>query len=689
MTQGSESVRSAEDTTDTVLHHFERRARDAPEAPALIAAPKHQLPYGVLDARANRLAHHLLARGLPPGGLVAIGTTRHDELVVAILAVLKAGGSYAVVDAETPRTGRQQLVALEPLAPFALLTHSPHRAALDTASGLRAIRTDDDATEIAARPGYAPDLAEAADGRAAPAAGRAAVLFTAGTAPRPVPVTHAVLLAAHAGWTELARPTPQDRHLITARPDVTAFAAGWTRVLCTGGALVLPPDASWRTENSYQVRTAVENQQVTVLHSDPAGIAALVIDGPRPTAADRRTGPPRLRSLRLATVTGDRLHLDELDALHVRLRPGVRILDVYGLTETAGAGTCFELPHLPAPVGEPERLSLLGTPFGGCRVHVRGGEIHLTPPGGGDAIPTGDLGVLRPDGLLEYGGRIRDRIPLHGGSFDPHPVEAAIRTHPGIGAALVAGVDGIGKNGERRIVAYVSPPPGDPAWDASAPLPEVYGLRNHLAGVVLKEVTPTILVRLRTLPRKRGGQEDRSALPLPTQPVSERPALHGSKFARAAAHVGDPDGGRVVAAGCLTIVLAFLTLVLTDLVWPGSTDLSAVPQPWAALFFLLYVAESLAFGAGLAFLFTGHRLIERRERGRHPGRIRAVHLAASYLLLAWWPQDNAYRLAAKQDWPLQALLVYAFNIPLMIAGLVVAVHLARKPDSPFDFEDRT
>ncbi|MET9573802.1 AMP-binding protein [Streptomyces virginiae] len=683
MTQGSESVRFTKGTTDTVLHHFERWARDTPEAPALIAGSKNRLPYGVVDARANRLAHHLLACGLPPGGLVAIGTSRPAELVVGILAVLKAGGVYAVVDAETPRTGRRQLAALQPLAPFALLTHTPHRAALDTARGLRAIRTDEAATEIASRPAYAPDLAETAGGAAAPAG--AAVLFTASAEPRPVPVGHALLLAAHSGWTELARPTPQDRHLITARPDVTAFAAGWTRALCTGGGLVLPPGPSWPSGNPQQVRTAVDVQKVTVLHTDPAGIAALVVDGPRPTAADRRTGPRPLRSLRLATVSGDRLHLDELDALHTRLRPGVRVLNVYGLTETAGVGTCFELPQLQAPVGEPERLSLLGTPFAGCQVHLRGGEIRLTPPGGGDAIPTGDLGVLRPDGLLEFAGRIRDRIPLHGGSFDPHAVEAAIRTHPGIGAAIVAGVD---KDGERRLVAYVTPPPGDPAWDASAPLPDIHGLRNHLSGVVLKEVSPTVLIRLRALPRNRAGQEDRSALPLPTQPVSERPAVHGSKYGRASAAVADSDGGRLVGAGCLTLVVAFLTLLFTPVVWPGSTDLTAVPYPWAALFFLLYVAESLAFGAGLAFLFTGYRLIERRERGRPPGRIRAVHLAASYLLLAWWPQDNAYRLAAKQDWPLQALLVYAFNIPLMIAGLVLAVHVARKPDSPFDFEDK-
>ncbi|MGW7441323.1 AMP-binding protein [Streptomyces sp. NPDC054849] len=685
MTQGSESVRFTKGTTDTVLHHFERWARDTPDAPALIAGAK-STGYGELDAGANRLAHHLLACGLPPGGLVAIGATRQTDLVVGILAVLKAGGAYAVVDAETPRTGRRQLDALQTFAPFALLTHAPHRAALDTGTGLRAIGVDDEA-EIAARPGYRPETTVSAAAGAAAAGVGAAVLFTASAEPRPVPVGHALLLAARQGWAELAPTTPQDRHLITARPDVTAFAAGWTKALCSGGSLVLPKGSSWQSEHPQQVRAAVENQRVTVVHTDPAGIGTLVVDGPRPTAAARRTGPPRLSSLRLATVTGDRLHLDELDALHVRLRPGVRILNVYGLTEAAGTGTCFELPQLTAPVNEPERHSLLGTPFAGCQVHVRDGEIHLTPPGGADAIPTGDLGVLRPDGLLEYAGRIRHRITLPGGSFDPHPVEAAIRTHPGIGAAVLAGVD---KDGERRLVAYVSPPPGDPAWDASAPLPTIHGLRNHLAGVVLKEESPHILVRLRATPRNRGGQEDRSALPLPAQPGSEQPALYGGKFTPApGTGTGDPHRVRSFTGGCLALVLGFLTLLLTDLVWPGSTDLSAVPYPWAALFFLLYVAECVSFGAGIAFLFTGYRLMRDREHGRPAGRTRAVHLAASYLLLAWWPQDNAYRLAAKQDWPQQALLVYTFNIPLMIAGLIVVLHLARKPDSPFDFEDRT
>ncbi|KIF06091.1 hypothetical protein PL81_09485, partial [Streptomyces sp. RSD-27] len=128
-----------------------------------------------------------------------------------------------------------------------------------------------------------------------------------------------------------------------------------------------------------------------------------------------------------------------------------------------------------------------------------------------------------------------------------------------------------------------------------------------------------------------------------------------------------------------------LALLVTDLIWPGSTDLTGVPGPWSFLFSVLYFFECAAFAAGLLFLCAG------RKRMRHPGPGRrwtaAAHLAVAYLLMAWWPQDNLYRLAAKHDWPRQAALVYAFNVPLMVAGLVVALYLTRRPASPFDFDD--
>lgn len=675
MTQGSESTRSGSRTIDSVLDRFEHRARDTPEAWALIAGPD-SLTYGKLDARANQLAHHLLDAGLPRGGLVALGTARQAELLVALLGVLKAGGHYAVIDVEDSSTGRGQLSRVEP---FAVLTHAAHHARLDDGRGLRFIGLGAEASDIAARPADPP--ARTLD--------RAALLsFTGGPQPRPVVVTHATLLGAYEAWAEVARLTPEDRHLITAAPDVTSFATGWTRALCSGGALVLAERGPW---TAGAIRRTVETAQVTVVHTDPVGAAQLLLrDAEVVTARQRREPDEALRSLRMVTVTGDRLFLDEQAALHGRLQVGARLLNVYGLAETAGTGTWFDLAQLPRPQDEPERHALIGTPFPGYRVDLRDGQIRLTPPGAEDAVPTGDLGELRPDGLLEFGGRRRHRIVLDdGNSFDPHAAEGVIRGHDRVGAVLVGAVPVPGTSGATRLVAYVTPPADDLSEGAGGGLPDVDGLREHLKGKLPPWQAPRTVIRLRALPRSRAGQENRDAVPQPprlTDPVTA--GRRGGKYA--AARSGPISGPESVlyAVGCavpLMVVAGGFLLVPAKVLWPGSTDLAGVPGPWAFLFFVLYLFEGGAFVAGLLFLFFGRRAMLRQ--GRSPGFTTAAHLAVVYLLAAWWPQDNSYRIAAKTDWPVQAALVYTFNIPLMIAAGVVAAYVTQKPASPFDSDD--
>ncbi|MEV6580821.1 AMP-binding protein [Streptomyces sp. NPDC051582] len=691
-TQGSTQEpgpdRSGRTTADTVLHLFEQQARDAPRSYAVIAGAD-SLTYGQLDVRANRLAHHLMAEGLPPGAVVAIGTGRRSEIVVALLAALKAGGAYAVIDVEVPSTGQRQLAAL---APYVLLSDAAHHARLDDGSGLRVIRLGAEAAETSTRPGEAPARPE-------PGA-TAAVLFTGASSPRAVPVGHARLLAAHEAWTKVIRPVPEDRHLITQSPDLTPFAAGWTRALCTGGALVVPERTPWTPEG---IRRAIETEQVAVVHTDPAGAARLLVRdtgagarpgaaaGPGAAAADgargRREGHPALRSLRLVTVAGDRLFLDEQDALQSRLRAGARLLNVYGLTEAAGTGAWFELSQLPRPLDDPEQLSLIGAPFPGCRADVRDGLLRLTPPDGGDAIPTGDLAELRPDGLLEYRGRTRDRITRDGGAFDPHAVEAVIRSHPGISAALVTEVPD-GTEGARRLIAHVAPPADARSPAPAVDLPDAGQLREHLVGKVPRTQVPQAVVRLRTLPRTRAGQENREALPQPV--LTGKPGGGGAggsgKYTATGAATFTPAG----RAGCgivFLVVTGLLFFLLSKIFWPGSTDLTGVPNPWAFLFFVLYLFEGASFAAGLVFLFDGRARMRRHSPGGSPGLTASAHLAVVYLLMAWWPQDNFYRLAAKRDWPVQAALVYVFNIPLMIAAVVIACYVTRKPPSPFDFEE--
>ncbi|WP_327280098.1 MULTISPECIES: AMP-binding protein [unclassified Streptomyces] len=685
MTQGSTqepgSDRSGRTTADTALRLFEQRARDTPRGYAVIAGVD-SLTYGQLDVRANQLAHHLVADGLPPGAVVAIATAYRADIVVALLAVLKAGGTYAVLDVEAPLTGRLQLAAL---TPYVLLADAAHHARLDDGSGLRVIRTREEAAELTGRPIEPPQRPESA--------ATAAVLFTGAATPRAVPVTHARLLAAHEAWAEVVRPVPGDRHLITPGPDVTAFAAGWTRALCSGGGLVLPQRGPWTPES---IRRAVGTEEVSVLHTDPAGATRLLIrDAVRPGSAavrGRRGGPdPALRSLRLVTVTGDRLFLDEQDALQGRLRAGARVLNAYGPTEAAGIGTWFELPQLPCPLDDPEQLSLIGTPFPGCRVELQDGQIRLTPPDGADAIPTGDLAELRPDGLLEFRGRIRDRITTADGAFDPHVVEAAVRSHPDIGAALVSEVPD-GNSGARRLIAHLAPPADAQAWPPAADLPDGARLHDHLAGKVLRAQTPQAVVRLRTLPRNRAGQEDRAALAQPALTAEQGEGSTAGGAGKYAAAAGGSAVGPFTLIGVGAVFVAFtgfFFFIVSRILWPDATDLSGVPNPWAFLFFVLYLFEGAAFAAGLLFLFRGReRMLEHgRSRGSGSGLTTAAHLAVVYLLAAWLPQDNLYRLAAKRDWPLQAALVYTFNIPLMIAAAVVAVYITRKPPSPFDFDD--
>ncbi|MFF3651649.1 AMP-binding protein [Streptomyces sp. NPDC002181] len=677
--------RSGRTTADTVLDLFEQQARDTPRGHAVIAGAD-SLTYGQLDVQANQLAHHLMAAGLPPGAVVAIGTARRPQIVVALLAALKAGGSYAVIDVEVPFTGQRQLAAL---TPYVLVTDAAHHARLDDGSARRVIRLGAEAPGISARPTEAPARPE-------PGA-TAAVLFTGASFPRAVPVGHARLLAAHEAWTKVIRPVPEDRHLITQGPDLTPFAAGWTRALCSGGALVVPARTPWTPEG---IRRAVETEQVSIVHTDPAGATRLPVrdtgaagPGAGPAgggARGRREVDPALRWLRLVTVTGDRFFLDEQDALQSNLRAGARVLNAYGPTEAAGVGTWFELSQLSRPLDHPERLSLIGTPFPGCGAEARDGQLHLTPPDGGDPVPTGDLAQFRPDGLWEFRGRRRDRIALNDGAFDPHELEAVIRSHPDVGAALVAEIPQ-DESGARRLVAHVAPPADTRSWPPAADLPDAGELREHLAGKAGPAQLPQVVIRLRALPRNRGGQENREALPQPVLTGKQGPGGAGGSGKYTPTGSGTPTPFGIVGCGIPFLIgTGLIFFILSKIFWPGSTDLNGVPSPWAFLFFVLYLFEGASFAAGLVFLFGGRAMMLRHGPGagpdQSPGLTRAAHLAVVYLLIAWWPQDNFYRLAAKHDWPVQAALVYVFNIPLMLAAVLLAFYVTRKPPSPFDFE---
>jgi hypothetical protein len=232
-------------------------------------------------------------------------------------------------------------------------------------------------------------------------------------------------------------------------------------------------------------------------------------------------------------------------------------------------------------------------------------------------------------------------------------VEAVLLRHPLVRGCAIISVPA-GSSGD-TLVAYVETDDATPEQ-----------IRRFLADARLPaESVPRAVVTMQALPRSASGAVDRAALPLPPLPA----AVVGK-------HGGAAAGPTGCAVGVFLLVVfgAVAALLLTDELWPGSTDLRGVPSPWAGLFRALYVAECLSFGIGVAFLFLGRVALARL--GRPAGWTGLAHLAIVWLLVAWWPQDNLYRLAAKTDWPRQAALVYGFNVTLMLAAAVLAAYAA-------------
>jgi amino acid adenylation domain-containing protein len=660
---------------DARVHQwYEHHARRTPSAPAMVCGGQ-RLSYGELDRRANRLAWHLREAGLPPGGLVAVCLGRGPELLVAVLGVLKAGGAYVPLEPNAPEPVLRHVLA--DADPYTVVTEEAHRVKLSNGTPRTAICLDTEAGTIAGRPGEAGDAQIGADDLAC-------VLYTSGTTgpPKGVLIEHGTLLSAFEAWRTVYRLSPEDRHLQTTALEFAGFTADWIRALCSGGALVMDGrnGAHGPADDIAALYELIVNESVTVMECDVATMGELH----RHIAARGLD----LGGVRLVSVTGDTWYLDEQQALRRALGAHVRIINVYGLTEAAGGGTYFELPDRPATVDHPEQVSLIGLSLPNLTVSVldkagrpvpRGtsGEVAIDGPGiargyRGDPrlrdhspVRTGDLGRIRGDGMLEHLGRL-----------DSHAdAEAVLRGHPSVRECLVADVETA--PGRKTLIAYIVVADADADLDRAGDrgAVETAEIRAFLSSRLPSRRVPRAVVAVPSLPRTRSGRADRGGLPIPAQGSARGPS--GGKAGGPLGSGGSPRGCGLAGA---VLLLAFLAWALTDLIWPGSTDLSSVPAPWAALFAGLYLFENVSLGVGIVFLFAGRNSMKRQRRS--PALTTAAHLAIVWLLVSWWPQDNFFRLAAKTDWPRQAALVYAFNIPLMIAAAVVAAFAVSRPKGP-------
>jgi len=489
---------------------FEAQVDATPHAAALVFEGG-TLTYDELDRRANRLAHHLRAVGVGPEAVVGVWMDRSPELIVALLAIVKAGGAYAPFDLLTPPARLATMVSVAKIALVLTREAIQHRPA---ALGVQTISVDAEADAITRRPADRLGASPSAEGLAY-------VMFTSGSTgePKGVGVVHRNVVRLVKG-TDYASFGPDEVFLQLASPSFDASTFEIWGALLNGGRLAIAPPG---VPSVAQIGDLIRRHDVTTLWLT-AGLFHEMVD--------HRLDD--LRPLRRLLAGGDVLspaHVARvLDAL-----PGLRLVNGYGPTE----GTTFTCCHAVTTAPPPGRSVPIGRPIANTRVYVldrRRRPVPIGVPGelwiAGDGLArgyvdrpqltverfvdvrlapaleerlyrTGDLVRWLPAGALEFHGRLDDQVKVRGHRVELGDIEAALMQHPRIRAASVAPKLA---DGEPRLVAYVV---GDVPTDPRE-------LREFLARALPEYMIPAAFVTLERLPLGASGKVDRAALPAPS-----------------------------------------------------------------------------------------------------------------------------------------------------------------------------
>jgi amino acid adenylation domain-containing protein len=516
---------------DRCVHElFEEQAARSPEAVALVCGDE-RLTYAELNARANRLAHHLRACGVGAESRVGILLDREARAGVALLAVLKAGGAWLALDPEYPPS--RLAFMLEDGEVSVLLTTTELAASLP-AHGARLICLD------ACLDAEAREVEAHSDSNLGPVAGPdnlAYLVYTSGTTGRPkgTLVEHRSLVNTSLGFAAQHRLTPRDRILQFASLsfDVAAeeFFASWL----SGARAVMRPAPVFNTVREF-VRF-VEREGLTLANLPASFWAEWLRTIEEQRDDDGALLPATLRRV----VVGNEKTLSTTVESWLRL-VGNRVewSNAYGPTETtvttsnyepfeADAGSAAHLRTHAAPIGRPianAELYVLDAlqqlvPVGVIgEIYIGGAGVargyHHRPALTAERFPphpyarqpgarlyrTGDLGRFLPDGNIEFLGRADEQVKVRGFRIEVGEIEALLKQHPEVREGAVAVCDD--KVRGQQLVAYVVP------RHAEA---ELNDLREFMRAQLPEYMVPSAVVRLEAFPLTPNGKLDRQALP--------------------------------------------------------------------------------------------------------------------------------------------------------------------------------
>ncbi|WP_315833219.1 non-ribosomal peptide synthetase [Bradyrhizobium prioriisuperbiae] len=501
--------------SETVLAQIEARAKQAPSAAAVILGDD-VVSYGELNARANRLARRLRAHGIGPDRLVGLALERGAEMIVALLAVLKAGGAYLPLDPDYPvdRLGHM----LRDSGATLVLMHgalADRLAPVLAEAGVTAWSIDDEPSSegIDNRNLDLPIISESL----------AYVIYTSGSTglPKGVAVAHGPLAMHCAAIARLYGMTASDRELQFASINFDIAHERWLVPLTTGGALVLTRGRDLPIDDLI---AEVEARAVSVLFLPPA--YANQLSG----TLQRRGHQLKLR----ACIVGGEAWSDSGIAALRAVTDIDLLVNAYGPTETVIAPMAWPVDDA---MLTPGAYAPIGRPVGARSAYILDNDLNLVPAGvtgelyiGGEGLArgywgragltaerfipdpfgnpgerlyrTGDLARWRADGLVEYVGRSDHQVKIRGFRIELGEIEARLLLQAGVRAAVVVARDtGTG----RQLVGYVS---GDAGLDGAQ-------LRATLSALLPDYMVPARIMVLDQLPLTPNGKVDRKALPEP------------------------------------------------------------------------------------------------------------------------------------------------------------------------------
>ncbi len=496
--QLSQILDEAQCKKQTYPELFREQARKTPAAIS-VRQSGQDLSYADLDRRSDQVASFLRTEGIGPESIVGIALPRSIDFTVAVLGVMKAGAAYLPLDLSHPKE-RLAYYVTDSGAKLVLTADEQFSAA-----GVRVVPFNEACTGVVSgSPIASPDNV-------------AYVMYTSGSTgtPKGVQITQRSLVNHNVAVANAFDLSARDRVLQFASLSFDLSIEEIFPIWLRGGTLVLRPEEISASVQKFL--EFVEQEQITVLDLPTAYWHELV---------DACKGKFLPECVRLVVIGGEQAAFDRLKTWTHDIRHRARLINTYGPTETTVTATIYEpgpecLEQGAFPIGKPiantsayvlddklERVdpgSVGELCIGGAGV-ARGylnrpeltNERFITHPTLGRLYRTGDLARERPDGNLEFLGRLDNQLKVRGFRVEPGEIESMMRQYPAVKEAVVTQRQG-------RLVAY---------YARSGPCKQTE-LAASLREKLPDYMVPAAFVALENFPMTPNGKVDRAALPAP------------------------------------------------------------------------------------------------------------------------------------------------------------------------------